>query len=138
RGDRLRGMVGDGRVDVDGVHVRVFEQLVEAGVPLGDAVAVADFVQLGLVAATDGVHLGVRVGLVDRDELGPEPQPDDRHANVVGQRWCAPGAGPGGRDSERVPKRRAVATGRGAESASPGSGTMITPRTTPPADPAWI
>src|SRR5262249_22736963 len=40
RGQALRGVVGDGRVDVDGVDSRVPEQLVEVGVAGLDAEAV--------------------------------------------------------------------------------------------------
>ena len=66
-----------------GVSVDECRQVVEAGVPPGDAELVPHPVQPGLVPPADGVHLGVRVGLVDRDELGPEPQPDDRDSHSL-------------------------------------------------------
>ncbi len=86
RGDRLRCVIGDRRVDVNGVYVGVLEQLVVAGVALGDFVAIADLVHFGLVAAADGVHLGVGMGLVNGDKLGSEAQPDDRHAYFSGHK----------------------------------------------------
>src|SRR5262249_28955849 len=83
RGDRLRGVVGDRRVDVDGVDVGVFEEVVDAGVAAPYAELVAAPVELGLVTAADGDHLGVGVRLVGGDELGPEVESDDGDANLV-------------------------------------------------------
>jgi hypothetical protein len=80
-------VVGDGAVDVDRVDVGVLQQVVEVGVPLVDLVAVAHLVHFRLVAAADGVHLGVGVVLVDRDELRPEAQSDDRDAHLAGHGW---------------------------------------------------
>ena len=48
-----------------------------------DAGRVADFVQLGLVASTDGVHIGFGMLLIDRDELRPESQADDRNVESL-------------------------------------------------------
>src|SRR5262249_42621775 len=58
--------------------VRVFR---EAGL---DLERVADRVEFLRVALTDGIHVGVRVVLVDRDELGSEAEPDDRHFHFLG------------------------------------------------------
>ena len=48
---------------------------------LANAEVIADLLQLALGALADGVHLGVGMVLVDRDELGPETETDDRHAD---------------------------------------------------------
>src|SRR5262249_42716551 len=40
-------------------------------------------VQFRRVAATDGVHLGVGVGLVDGNELGTEAEADDGDADLL-------------------------------------------------------
>src|SRR4029079_12778929 len=79
----LLGVVGDGAVDVDGVDVRVFQQLGVIGVALGDLELVAGRVELLPVAPADGGHLGVGVGLKDGDELRPKPQSDDGDANLL-------------------------------------------------------
>ena len=50
---------------------------------LRDAELFAARVEFGLVPPADGVHLGVRVGLVDGDELGPEPEADDGDADLL-------------------------------------------------------
>ncbi len=83
RCDRLRRVIRDRRIDVDGVDVRVAQQILVARVARRDAEPVAARVELGLVAAADGVHLGVRVPLVDRNELGAEPEPDDGNTNSL-------------------------------------------------------
>ena len=46
-----------------------------------DAERVADLVQLLFVPLADGVHVGVGMGLIDRNELRPETQADDRHVD---------------------------------------------------------
>ncbi len=67
-------------VDVDDVDVRVGEHRIVVGVADVDPELVADFVELGLGALADRVHLGVGVALVDGDELGTEFEPDDTDA----------------------------------------------------------
>ena len=83
RGDGLRGVVGDRRVDVHRVDVRIAQHFLVARVARGDAEAIAAGVELPAMAAADRVHLRVRVALVDRNELGPEPEPDDADANLL-------------------------------------------------------
>ena len=68
---------------MDGVDVRVLQQLVVARVARLDAEAVADLVELLLVAPADGVHLGVRMALIDGNELGAEAEADDGDANLL-------------------------------------------------------
>ena len=75
--DRLPAVIGDRRVDVDGVDLRIGEQVVVGGVAFFDAELVADFVELRLGPLADGGHVRLRVALVDGDELGSEAEPDD-------------------------------------------------------------
>jgi hypothetical protein len=82
RGNRLRRMIRDRRVDVDGVDVRILQQVLVARVAGGDAEAVAARVELFLVPPADRVHLGIGVTLIDRDELGAEAESDERDANL--------------------------------------------------------
>ena len=56
----------------------ILQHVVVVGVPLVDAELVADLVQFRLIALADGLHVGLRMGLVDRNELGPEAEPDHR------------------------------------------------------------
>ena len=76
RRNRLPGVIGNGGVDVDGVDVRVLEQLVEIVVPVLHAKRVADRIQFCAGALADGVHVGARMPLVDGNKLGAEAQPD--------------------------------------------------------------
>jgi hypothetical protein len=69
---------------VDGVDVLVLDQLVEARVALRDAERVADPVEVLPIPLADRGHLGVGVSLVDRDELSPEPETDNRDADALG------------------------------------------------------
>ena len=82
--DRHPGVIGNRRVDVDEIDLGIGQHVVVFGVARGDAEGVADLVQLRLVPLADGVHVGMRMGLVDRNELGPEPQTDDRHVDLLG------------------------------------------------------
>ena len=82
-GEALGGVVGDRRVDVNGVDVGVGEELVVVGVADFDAETVAALLQPLFGAATDGGHLRVGVVLVDRDELGAEAEADDGDADLL-------------------------------------------------------
>src|SRR3954471_15768893 len=57
------------RVDVDGINVRVLDELLKLLVPLRDLILVSDFVQLIGRTLADSVHVGVRMPLVDRHDL---------------------------------------------------------------------
>ncbi len=59
-GQGLGGMIGDRRIDMHRVHVRVFQQLFVLGIACLDAELIANLVHLGFVAPADGVHLGNR------------------------------------------------------------------------------
>ena len=87
RRDRHRPVVGDRRIDVHEVDPRVGQHVLEPRVPVRHAVEVGRLVAGRLAAPADGVQLGVRVGLVDRQKLRPEPQADHGHADrAVGNR----------------------------------------------------
>src|SRR5215831_11785865 len=92
--DGLRGVVGNRRVDVDGVDVGVAEEVVEIGIAGLDAEAVAALIQLGPVAAANGVHFGVGMSLVDGNELRAEAEANDGDAYLfVGSHDPAPSPG---------------------------------------------
>src|SRR5262249_28203624 len=102
RREALRGVVGDGRVDVDGVDVGIFQQVVEAGVADLDAEAVAALVEGLLVAAADGDPFGGGGLLVAGDELGAEAEADDGDADLVaGRHGLVPSPGFGTPNAER-------------------------------------
>lgn len=75
--DGLRGVVGNGGVDMDGVYFGILEELVVACVALWNVELVGDLVHLLLVAPANGNEVYVRMGLVDGNELGSEAEPDD-------------------------------------------------------------
>jgi hypothetical protein len=85
RGDGHPSMVGDGRIDVHEVDVRVGQHVVIAGVARVDAEGVADGVALGVRALADGVHVRLWMLLVDGDEFRAEAESDngDTHLLVV-------------------------------------------------------
>src|SRR5688500_172134 len=68
---------------MDGVNVGIFEEIVEIGVTFLDAERVADVIQLFLRALANGVHVGVGMLLINGDEFGPEPQPNDGDVNLT-------------------------------------------------------
>ena len=59
----------DRRVDVDGVDVRILDKLLKLLLPFCHIILFADFVQLVRGTLAQRVHVGVRMPLVDRDEL---------------------------------------------------------------------
>jgi hypothetical protein len=79
--ERHPGVVGDRRVDMDGVDVRVIEELTIVGKAGLDAITIAALVEFFAVAPADRIDDGTRVLLIDRDKLGTETQADDCHAD---------------------------------------------------------
>ena len=82
RGDRLRRMIGNRRVDVDGIDVRIGEERVVVGVARLDAEPIAARVELLPIAAADRIHFGIRMALINRDEFRAKAQTDDCHTNL--------------------------------------------------------
>ena len=66
------------------VDRRIFEQVGVARVTPVDAEAIADFVQLGFVPLTDRGDVRLRMGLIDRNEFGPEAETDEADVNWFG------------------------------------------------------
>ena len=89
---RLRGVIGNRRVDVDGVDVRVRQHVVVVVYRLSILKCVADLVQLVRVALADGVHFGVRDALIDRNELGAEAEPTMARLIFFALMWITEGA----------------------------------------------
>jgi hypothetical protein len=79
--DRHRCVVGDRRVDVNGVDVGILKQLGEVGVAGFHAEPIPDLVEPLAVPAADGIHLRARVILINWNEFGPEAETDNRHAD---------------------------------------------------------
>jgi hypothetical protein len=82
-------VVGNGRVDVNGIDIRVGEDLFELGIADIDLPVITALLQLVGVALADGVAVGVGVLLPDGDELGSESEADDCDvdflAHVIGK-----------------------------------------------------
>ena len=77
RFDGLLGVVGDRRVDVNGVDVGILEELVVIGVAARNAEGVLNGFKFLRVALADGEQVGVGVRLVNRNKLGAETKADD-------------------------------------------------------------
>ena len=78
------GVVRNRGVDVNDIDVAVLEQCSKIRVTLLDAKVFSDGVELFLVALADRVAVGVWVLLPQRDELGPEAEPDDGDVDLLG------------------------------------------------------
>jgi hypothetical protein len=83
RGDGHPAVVGDGRVDVDGINVGILEDVGKLLVADRDIEGVPDGVQLLLVALADGVAGRFRVALPDGDEFRAEAQSDDGDVDLA-------------------------------------------------------
>src|SRR6185503_3239704 len=70
-------MIGDGRIDVDDVDIRVLEQLFEIRVAPLHPEGLADGVQLFRRALANRIHVGIGMALVNGDEFGSESESDD-------------------------------------------------------------
>jgi hypothetical protein len=82
RSDGLCRVIGDRRVDVNRVHVGVIEQVIVAAVANGNVELVADFIQFGLSALANCIHINAIEALVDRDEFGSETEAYDGDIDV--------------------------------------------------------
>jgi hypothetical protein len=76
---------------VDGVDVLVLQDVGIRLIPSFDAIGVADLVELVLRPLADAHELGVRMPLVDGDELGPEAEADDGRADGAAGGCCRHG-----------------------------------------------
>src|SRR6516165_2777037 len=76
-------MIGDRRIDVDEIDLRVGEHVFVFRVALVDLEEIADLLELGGRALADGVYVGIRVALVNRDELGAEAEADDGDIDLL-------------------------------------------------------
>jgi hypothetical protein len=75
--DGLRCVIGDRRVDVYGIDLRIFQQFVVIRVAFRDAELVGHGVHLRLVAPTHRDEVGVGMRLVDGNKLCPETEADE-------------------------------------------------------------
>jgi hypothetical protein len=82
-GDGLPAVVWNGGVDVDQIDVRILEHFSEVCVAFFDSKGIADGVEFGLGALADGVHVCLRVALINGDEFGTEPEADDGHIHFL-------------------------------------------------------
>ena len=74
------GVVRDRSVDVDGVNVRIGEDVCVVLIALLDAELVADLLERFGIALADRGHLGIGMALVDGNEFGTEAEADDGDA----------------------------------------------------------
>ena len=75
--DGLFSMIGDGRIDVNGIDVRIGEEVVVALVALLDPEFVAHFIEGGLGALANCHQFSSGVALIDGDEFGAKTEADD-------------------------------------------------------------
>ena len=65
------------------VDIRIGQHILEPLEPPLDAEGVSNRVQSGARAPADGVNVGPRMPLVDRDKLSTETEPDDRDVDLI-------------------------------------------------------
>ena len=82
-------VVGNRGVDVDGIEVRVFEQLAVIGVAFLDAERIADRIELRPVTLADRVQVGLGMPLVEGDEFSSETQTDNRNIDFSFTHGCS-------------------------------------------------
>jgi hypothetical protein len=77
----VHATVGDRRVDVHRVDIRVFQELAVVGMAVLDSIPASAFLQLFAIAPADRRDFRAGVFLIDRDEFGPEAEADNSHAD---------------------------------------------------------
>ena len=82
-GKGVLSMIGDRSIDVDGVNVRISEQILVTGESLFDAELVADLFERIRIALTDRRHLGVGMALIDGNEFGAESESNNSDARFA-------------------------------------------------------
>jgi hypothetical protein len=70
-------MIGDRRIDVHRIDIRILQQLAIIGVTVFHPKGIANRVQLFGRALANGVHVGVRMPLVDGDEFRAKTESDN-------------------------------------------------------------
>lgn len=83
RGDAHPAVIRDRRIDMHRVHLRVLQQFLEIRVSHRHTERIADGVQLLRVALADGIHVRIRMPLVERDELRSETKADDGDIDAI-------------------------------------------------------
>src|SRR5262249_44385609 len=81
RCDRLPGVVGNRRVDMDGVYFWVLEKLLKVGVPFFHAESIADGIKFFAGALANGIHFGIGMALINGDELGSKSKANNGHVS---------------------------------------------------------
>jgi hypothetical protein len=91
-GDMLAGLerldahptvIGNRRIDVHGVDLRVLEHRLEVRVALFDLKGIADGLELLGIALADGMAVRERMTLPDGDEFRPETEADDGDVELL-------------------------------------------------------
>src|SRR5690625_1687585 len=85
RRNYLISMQLQGSIDMNDINLWVGKHLFVVIKPYFDSVTIADLVELTTGSLTNGVHLSIRVTLVDRDELCAKLQANDTDLeNLIG------------------------------------------------------
>ena len=79
-------MVVDWAVDVNEVDVFVSQHFVIGAVTLVDPKLVAALLQFRRIASADGCNVGIRMSLVNRNELGTKAESDHCHIELLRHR----------------------------------------------------
>ena len=89
--DRHPAMIGNWRVDMYEVNLRILQDVGKLRVALFDLELVTDRFQLFRIALADRVDSSIRMPLIDGNELGAKPQTDDRDVDLPGAHVILPG-----------------------------------------------
>lgn len=81
-------MVRDGRIDVNGIDFRIFQQFAVISVSRFYVERIANGIQLFGITLADGVHVGVGMALINGNEFSPESQSDDGNVDFSLSHGC--------------------------------------------------
>src|SRR3954447_12947281 len=80
----------DGRVDVHDIHLRIRDQIFEAGIAFVDTVLLADLVQFLPCALADRIHVRIRMLLIDWNEFLAETESYDGDIELLLRHFAVP------------------------------------------------
>ena len=80
-------MIGDGGIDMDEIDFGVFQDFGIVGEAVFDLKSITDQIQVFFVSLANGINVGVRVRLVNRNELSTETESNHGNVDLLTAHW---------------------------------------------------
>ena len=74
-------MIWNRRINVNGVNLRIFQQFVIIIISFFNLERIAQFIQILLISLTNGIHISVRVSLINGNKFRSKAKTYNRNVN---------------------------------------------------------